>query len=163
MYPAAAVANAMLHMADSEGKPLTHMQLQKLVYIAHGWHLAVTGRALIMEPVQAWKYGPVIPDLYEQLKSFGREPVNCRLPWWDYESGVITTAVPHFPTDTHDVVGRVWGAYKHLNGLQLSTLTHQKETPWYITAGEVPESERRGLVIPERLIQEHFILLGQQA
>ncbi len=162
MYPAAAVANAFLQMADAEGRPLTHMQLQKLVYITHGWHWAVTGRPLIAESVEAWKYGPVIPELYELLKQFGREPVTAPLSWWDGESGAWRTTVPQFPADSTEVIGRVWGAYKHLNGLQLSTLTHQKETPWYVMAGELPEYKRRGLVIPERLIQEHYVEIGRR-
>ncbi len=162
MDPAAAVANAVLQMADAEGRALTHMQLQKLVYITHGWHLAVTARPLISETVEAWKYGPVIPELYELLKQFGREPVTAPLAWWDYEAGARRTTVPRFPKESQEVIDRVWGAYKHLNGLQLSTLTHQKGTPWYVTAGELPEHKRRGLVIPERLIQEHYVEIGRR-
>jgi uncharacterized phage-associated protein len=160
MYPAAAVANAMQAKAAAEGRPLTHMQLQKLVYIAHGWHMAVTGRPLIRETVEAWKYGPVIPDLYDQLKSFGGAPVTDPVPWWDYDAGLERVSPPTFPTDTRDVLDRVWAAYKHLNGLQLSTLTHQKGTPWYQVAGELPARQRRRRPISDGAIHAHYVELA---
>lgn len=40
------VANFFLDRAEEEGFPLTQLKLMKLVYIAYGWHLAITGEAL---------------------------------------------------------------------------------------------------------------------
>ena len=45
------------------------MKVLKLVYISHGFHLALTNDPLIKENVMAWQYGPVIPELYFQLKA----------------------------------------------------------------------------------------------
>ena len=36
---AKAVANYFLEKAEQEGKPITPLQIQKLVYIAYGWYL----------------------------------------------------------------------------------------------------------------------------
>ena len=52
------------------------MKLQKLVYFAHGWHLAIHNRPLVNEQVEAWKFGPVFSDLYHQIKSFGNEKID---------------------------------------------------------------------------------------
>jgi uncharacterized phage-associated protein len=71
-----AVANAFLKVADDHNRPLANMQLQKLVYFAHGWHLALKGEALIDTPLLAWNFGPVIPPLYNSLKKFGAGPVS---------------------------------------------------------------------------------------
>jgi uncharacterized phage-associated protein len=59
-YPAAAIANEFIKVAKRNGVLLTPMKLQKLVYFAHGWYLALLGKPLINEPVEAWKFGPVI-------------------------------------------------------------------------------------------------------
>src|SRR5215467_7486621 len=75
-YPAKAVANEFLYLAKEERRPVTPMQLLKLVYFAHGWYLALTGERLIDERVEAWKYGPVVPSIYHEFKRFGNEPIT---------------------------------------------------------------------------------------
>ena len=55
-----AIANAFIERALREEYPITHMKVQKLVYIAHGWSLGIRGEDLINENIMAWKYGPVI-------------------------------------------------------------------------------------------------------
>jgi len=44
------------------------MKLQKLVYYAHGWHLALNNEPLIDEQVECWQYGPVISSLFHEFK-----------------------------------------------------------------------------------------------
>ena len=70
MYSAIAVANCFLDIADAQSRPITPLKIQKLVYIAHGWHLAIYEEPLIVELVEAWKWGPVIPLLYHEFKNF---------------------------------------------------------------------------------------------
>lgn len=60
-YSAKDIAMAFVKKAIESGKPVTQMQLQKMVYFAHGLHLANTkGEPLVKEEFQAWRYGPVI-------------------------------------------------------------------------------------------------------
>ena len=55
---------------------LTNLEMQKLIYLAHMLHLGQEKSPLIEERFQAWHYGPVQPDLYQQLKIFGSNPVK---------------------------------------------------------------------------------------
>src|SRR5215510_7158653 len=73
-YDSKAAANWFLDL----GQPLTPMKLQKLVYFAHGWSLALTGVPLIKDAVEAWRYGPVIPALYHEFKHNGARPITDR-------------------------------------------------------------------------------------
>ena len=70
-YKSKAVFNRFYNKAHSEGIPLTPMQAIKLVYFAHAWNLGFFQRPLIDEPVEAWKFGTVIPSLYQSLKIYG--------------------------------------------------------------------------------------------
>ena len=56
------------------GGALTPLQVIKLAYIAHGFTLALLGRSLVPEPIEAWRYGPVIPSIYTAEYNF----VNSR-------------------------------------------------------------------------------------
>ncbi len=59
-FAARQVANWFIERAAQEGEYLTQLKLQKLVYMAHGWNLALLGKPLISENIEAWKWGPVI-------------------------------------------------------------------------------------------------------
>ena len=68
---ALSVANELIRLSQESKKPLTPMQLIKMIYIAHGWMLGIYKRPLIHNRIEAWKYNPVIPDLYQSLKRYG--------------------------------------------------------------------------------------------
>ncbi|MCZ5581375.1 DUF4065 domain-containing protein [Escherichia coli] len=76
MYSPVQIANKFITLGNQHHNPLTHMQLQKLTYIAHGYYLALTGKPLLNECVSAWKYGPVIPGMYDAFKDYGNKPVT---------------------------------------------------------------------------------------
>ena len=133
IYSAAAVANFFLEQARLSSRVLDPMQLQKLVYFAHGWSLALAGRPLISEPIQAWDYGPVVPSLYQELKKYGSGPVTD--PITDVQSTPTGSQLiePRVSdVQTQNLLRRVWQVYGHLTGLQLSDLTHRPDTPWSI-------------------------------
>lgn len=81
MYDVLTVADAILKIAKSKGVSLTPMQLMKLVYIAHGWSLGLRGIDLFRNRIEAWQYGPVMPDLYHATKQFGRNPIPLHMGW----------------------------------------------------------------------------------
>jgi uncharacterized phage-associated protein len=46
-YDARAIANLLLEFAETRNVRLTQIALLKLLYFAHGWYLARTGKPLI--------------------------------------------------------------------------------------------------------------------
>src|SRR5258708_4237314 len=91
-----AAANFFLAKGLEDGVSIDPLKLQKLVYFAHGWHLAVTGKPLIDEYVEAWPYGPVIPSLYHRFKSYGADPITDLV----YVRGPTGELYPPLPTHT---------------------------------------------------------------
>ncbi len=49
-----------LQSEASEAFDVTPLKLQKLLYYCQGYALALTGKPLFPEPVEAWRYGPVV-------------------------------------------------------------------------------------------------------
>lgn len=100
---------------------LTPMKLLKLVYIAHGWMLGLYNQDLISEDIYAWQYGPVIPELYNAIKSYGGKPVDR-----------IKAANPslHLLDNEETLLKDVLKNYKKYDGVQLSSMTHANGTPW---------------------------------
>lgn len=144
MYSAIDIADEVLKIGKRKGMPFTPMQLMKLVYIAHGWSLAVLDRDIFQDKIEAWKYGPVIPSLYQATKQFGRNSIPQELVD-DQSPSKVSPDVLSF---LEDVVGK----YGHLNGIQLSNLTHLPGTPWH----QVYEPNRSNLEISDHLIKQHY-------
>jgi len=142
--PARVVANEFIRLARADGRALTPLQIIKLVYIAHGWMLALYQRPLISDEVEAWKYGPAIPSLYHALKKYGSGAVTGTIGGSFFESSDLDD-------DEKDVIEQVYGEYGHLNGIQLSRITHSPGTPWHETWTGQPNE-----LIPNDLIAEHY-------
>lgn len=150
-HSATTIANFFLDKASKEGRALTPMQLLKLVYIAHGWHLGYFQEPLIDEPVQAWKYGPVIPSLYDKVKKYGsgavRGPVKQAFPW---------SRDPQLNEQALSLLESVWKGYSRFSGLQLSNMTHQADTPWHEAWRERGGHAARHTQIDNSIIERHY-------
>ena len=128
---AQSVANYFLDQAEREGIPITPMKLVKLVYIAYGWTLAVTGNRLFEEPIQAWQHGPVVPSIYHEFKHFGNSAINVRS--YDLNPDSFELYVPRIDKndkDTNLVLSKVWATHKGFRAWDLRNLTHKKGSPW---------------------------------
>lgn len=152
-YSAIKVANEFLRLAreSTPARTLTPLQLMKLVYIAHGWSLALRDKPLLSDTVEAWKYGPVVPDLYQRLKQFGSSGISEYLPEGIWAFG------PALNEDDKALVADVFSKYGKFNGVQLSNLTHLPGTPW----AEVYEPNTFGIEIPDASISAHYKQLAK--
>lgn len=68
-YSARDIANWFLGAIDRDaGDAITHLKLQKLVYYAQAWSLALPARGvpLFDEEMQAWAHGPVAESLFQE-------------------------------------------------------------------------------------------------
>lgn len=158
MHAPLAIANAFIERALREGYPITHMKIQKLVYIAHGWSLGIKGEDLINERVMAWRYGPVIDSLWHQFRYYGRRAIDELGKTFGYENRKIVETEPRVENDdwADELLKQVWTVYGHLSAIQLSKLTHREGTPWHTIASQFDGHLPKNLVIPNALIQEHY-------
>lgn len=127
-HPALSIANATLDIAWERQDKITPLKLQKFVYIAHGFSLAITEVPLIEETVIAWDWGPVIPVIYREFKRYGKDPIQ------DHATMSIKGKRRDIPPPKDEIVDAllkgVWGIYGKMDGYQLANLTHEKGAPW---------------------------------
>jgi len=152
-YDARTVANEFIRIAREAGRNLTNMQLQKLVYIAHGYSLAILHQPLLKQRAEAWRYGPVIPVLYNALRQYGAgyvtEPINL-------------IASEKLSETDRALIAAVSNAYSKFSGTQLATMTHRENTPWQEVYD--PQATFNNNDIPNALIEAHYTtLLNERA
>lgn len=159
-YTAKAVANEFLARGFAmESNDLSPMKLQKLIYFAHGWNLAINRTPLINENLQAWPFGPVVPDVYSHFKSFGNKKINKLATELDFSDGEIKAIEPRVPQndlDSISIIDQVWDIYGRYDGIQLSNMTHEEGTPWKRIADQFENYLPKNIDIPDELIQEYF-------
>jgi uncharacterized phage-associated protein len=136
------IADYFINKSKSNKLSINHTKIQKLCYISQGFTLALLNNFLFYEEIQAWKYGPVIPTLYEKLKNYkNQEITNPILPEPEEIKNTNITQILDF----------VFKRYSTFTAGQLTSLTHETDTPWY----EVWNKEEWS-TIPPQLIQNYY-------
>lgn len=144
---------ARLAGAGEEPDPLNNLRLQKLLYYAQGWSLVTRKTQLFPERTEAWRYGPVVREVYEGLPpDHGKKPIEE-----DYFSGAPNLA----PEDAY-FIGAVWEAYKRFSATALLEMTH-KEDPWKKVWGDRKPTDRCEDEITVELMEEYFSIQDMDA
>ncbi|MGY2409619.1 Panacea domain-containing protein [Pseudomonas pergaminensis] len=166
-YSAKAVANTILRMAWARGiNDVSPMKLQKLVYYAHAWYLVFLGEPLVRDEIQAWKFGPVIPELYYAFNDYGNMPIVSEVSELDFNNSDLVMIVPEVSEADSQTLGiisetlRVYGGY---DPVQLSNLSHMDKEPWKVIADRYRNELPHGLEMPNNLIRECFVRIQQEA
>lgn len=64
-YDAVDIAEYILWYCESElRKPITNLILQKMLYYIQGYYLKKYNEPIFDNTMEAWQYGPVVPDVY---------------------------------------------------------------------------------------------------
>lgn len=131
-------------LAERSGWKLSNLELQKIMYLAHMFHMGRhDGKPLIGGSFEAWDYGPVHPGLYNHVKIFGADPV-----------GNIFRSVPSIPNHS-DEARSLDDALHHLKGLspaKLVAITHAPNGAW--NKNYIPGA--RGVTIPNADILKEY-------
>lgn len=124
---------------------LSPLHLQKLLYYCQGWSLALLGRPLFHQPLCAWKYGPVVRDVYDCFKGRSRGVLPHEIP---------STGVP-MSTTTAALVEMVWREYIRFTPGELVEKTH-REPPWREARAGLQEGAHSDAVLSHDTMRTFF-------
>lgn len=157
------IANEFIRLAALDGRAFDQMQLQKLVYIAHGWTLALTGEPLTGDRPEAWDFGPMYRRLADALAAYGRQPVTQTIPLGRGSNpGVCTEADgtwSELEPIERELISRITREYGVFSSSQLSALTRGDDAPW---AHVYRAGEGRFRDISHALVRGQFVRLAQR-
>jgi len=123
---------------DDAGDTISNLKLQKLLYYAQGFHLALFDKPLFNEAIEAWSYGPVVPPVYHRFKKFGGSAIPAQESKFDFST---------HPTDSVKLLEDVYKEFGQYSAWRLRDMTHD-EPPWKDTP--------LNTVIPHKLMSDYF-------
>lgn len=149
------VADEFIRLAGREDRRLNQLQLQKLVYIAHGWCLAITGQPLTGDRPEAWEHGPMYRRLADALAPCGLGPVTTFICGNKGLASEISSSI--LEPKEFEIIGRVYKDYSGFTAAQLSTLTRRNNAPWEEVYASGAGRHRD---IPHQRIRDQFVQLA---
>lgn len=150
------IANFFLDYANEKNTSLTIMVLLKLIYFAHGWHLAKYEKPLIKNSFEAWKHGPVVRAVYECFDDLGDKPIKTRAKKFDPIKAEYFEATYNLNSEEQDLLRHVFEAYAHFHAFRLSDITHELDSPWQKIWNPEDSSSHPGMQISNDSIKAHF-------
>lgn len=139
------IAKYFIWKAKREEKAITNKKLQKLLYYAQAWHLVFEDKPLFKEEIEAWIHGPVVNDVYQTFKGFGRKPII----WKKLDDKEVEK------TPGQDLLDSVWSAYGKFDAEYLEILTHS-ELPWQEARESLDEGEPSDAVISHESMKNFY-------
>ena len=107
-------------MAEMDmGDAMTNLRLQKMLYYAQGWMLMRHGTPLFADSIEAWQYGPVVPNCYEWYKGCGSNYLKAEMPSRDA-----------FTEEVYELLLDTWTELSKYSTAQLVRMTHEAGSPW---------------------------------
>lgn len=142
MMPACEIAKYFVSLVDEEaGDSISNLKLQKLLYYAQGFGLAISGEPLFPEKIKAWLHGPVVPQVYHEYKECGASPIP-----------VQSVDLGRYPDEARELLDEVYAVYGQFSASKLRDMTHQ-EAPWKNT----PQGEEISLAVMREFFQTLII------
>ncbi|MDR0841233.1 MAG: DUF4065 domain-containing protein [Christensenellaceae bacterium] len=122
---------------------ITNLRLNKLLYFAQAWYVALKDRPLFSEPIEAWTFGPVVRSIYNKYSDLVKSPIA---------NADVDFNLSELSEEELDVLFAVMAEYGQYSTSKLVDMSHEKGGAW-----EKVYVENMKNVIPIETIQQDFV------
>lgn len=141
--PAKVIADYLIAECRERGELLTNLKLQKLLYYADAWNLALYDEPLFTENFKAWVHGPVLTSQYHRFKDYRWQPIAEEIE----KPEVSDDLAAHL-----DEIVDVFGCE---TAVALELMTHQ-EKPWLEARGDLPTTEPSSAPVSKETTKQFY-------
>lgn len=138
---ASLIAKYFLYKSSiSEDMGISNLKLQKLLYYAQGFYLALFNDSLFTDEIQAWQHGPVCSEVYHIYKTNGSNiiPFTENITFGDFLND-----------EQFKFLDEVYDEFAQFSAWKLRDMTHDEPT-WI-------NHESTASIIPRDEIKEYFL------
>lgn len=137
------ISKYVIDKCCNEGKAISNLQLQKILYYMQGMYLAVFNKPLFDDEIIAWKFGPAIPKVYYTYNKYIADDIYERCP--------DIFGLLNFSYAEQQIIDKIIEQKRELSAWQLVELTH-KEEPW-----RKAYANNISNIITQRSMKKYFI------
>ena len=120
---------------------ISNLKLQKLLYFCQAFLLVFSEKPMFKEEIYAWKYGPVVKEVYEKYKEHKNRPLS-------------NTQGSNLDSKTKKMVGEVLQTFGGYSAIRLMEITHSHK-PWKDLQKKIEKGEL-DLVITHKAIKKYY-------
>jgi len=139
-------ADYILFCANDAQELITNLKLNKLLYYAQGYHIAIHDDLLFEDEIQAWVHGPVVPNVYHKYKGFKWAPIN------------VNASRPELSKEVFEFLDVIIETFLPIDAYKLELMTHE-EKPWKNARSGLPKDALCQNTIEPTDMKEYFTLL----
>ena len=77
MYSVLDVCRYVINYSNDNDYGISNLKLQKVLYFIQAYFLISKSEQCFKERIEAWDFGPVVPEAYREYKQFG----SSNIPW----------------------------------------------------------------------------------
>lgn len=118
MTDALTLAKYIVTKCVQDDYPISNLQLQKILYFVQVETLKRKGKPAFYDEIEAWKFGPVIPNVYYHFCGFGAMPIWSK---YKYDDSELTDK---------EMINEVVEKKRTLDPWDLVEEAHKKNGPW---------------------------------
>lgn len=116
MYEATYVAKHIISVCNKHNIEISNLKLQKMLYFAWIEYYKQKNEKLFLNPICAWKLGPVVPDVYYDYCIYAGYPIpDVNFDAESSELKCLEKTILHFAS---------------MNVSKLVDITHEEGKPW---------------------------------
>jgi len=130
-FHVSAVTNSIINFANEVDVNLTNLKLQKILFFINGIYYSEKDEVLFAEEMRAWKYGPVIPEIYYEFKRFGSGSLNNAKSFL-YDPDQSDISISEIPLTSKELktVKALSRLFFIQSAANLVEMSHRSDSPW---------------------------------
>ena len=135
VYNVLDVCRHVINYSNDKDYGISNLKLQKVLYFIQAYFLISTRERCFKEKIEAWDFGPVIPEAYREYKQFGSGDIPTISYVIDFnDENIWDSKVRKYKDDTIASVDKirieaVVDKFSDYSATDLVSITH-RQAPW---------------------------------
>lgn len=128
------IARYTINYCNNNELQITNLKLQKILYFIQAAFLKIKNTPCFNEEIEAWDFGPVVPEVYHEFKNYGGGNIPYIEYYIDFSNGIWEASKVKFDyklidEEDKEIINAMINECSKYSASNLVKLTHE-QAPW---------------------------------